>query len=78
MRNEFKAAGSKLNNIEHLKHIRVKADLTKEERNEYKRIYDLRDKLIQENPTATVVVDKGVVIMNGSQIDKYKNPTLDF
>ena len=78
MRNEFKSAGSKLNDIEHLKNIRVKADLSKEERNEYKRIYDLRDKLSEENPTATVVVTKGVVLMNGTEIDKYKNPTLDF
>ena len=78
MRNEFKSAGSKLNNIEHLKNIRVKADLSKEERKEYKRIYDLRDKLSEENPTATVVVTKGVVLMNGTEIDKYKNPSLDF
>ena len=38
MRNDFKSAGPKLNNIEHLKNIRVKADLSKEERIKYKRI----------------------------------------
>ena len=78
MRHEFKAAGTKLNNIDHLKHIRVKADLSKGERDEYKRLYDLKDKLQQENPGATVLVDKGAVLINGTQIDKFKNPGMDF
>ena len=56
-----------------MKKIRIKADLTKDERDEYKRIYDLRDKLAKENPEKTVVVEKGTVKMDGTTIDKFKN-----
>ena len=56
----------------------MKADLNKAERDEYKRIYDLRDKLRTENPHATVEITKGVVIMNESEVDKFKTPTTDF
>ena len=78
MRNELKYAGPKLNSIEHLKNIRIKADLNKAERTEYKRIYDLKDKLQLENPNDTVQVNKGVLTLNGTQIDKFKNPSMDF
>ena len=56
----------------------MKADLNKAERDEYKRIYDLRDKLRGENSDATVEVTKGAVIMNGSEVDRFKTPTTDF
>ena len=77
-RNAVRSAASQLNSIASLKEIRIKADLNKAERDEYKRIYDLRDKLRTENPDATVEVTKGSVIMNGSEIDKFKSPTTDF
>ena len=56
-RNEVKAAAHRLKDIPHLEKIRIKADQTKDERDEYKRIYDLRDKLAKENPEKTVVVE---------------------
>ena len=75
-RNEVKAAGSQLQTIPALNDIRIKADLTKDERAEYKRLYDLRDKLTQDNPGKVVVVDRGVVKLDGQEIDKFKAPSV--
>ena len=77
-RNKVKLAAPKLKEIPYLKDIRIKADLTKEERDEYKRIYDLRDQLEIDNPGKEVTVDKGSVIMDGNVMDKFKTPTTDF
>ena len=77
-RNKVKTAGTNLKDIPALKHIRIKADLTKAERDEYKRLYDLKDKLCEDYPTATVVIEKGTVKLNGEVVDKYKTPTTIF
>ena len=47
-RKEVKASGSNLSNIPDLKNIRIKANLTKAEPDEYKRLYDLKGKLNEE------------------------------
>ena len=75
-RNEVKAAGPQLQTIPALNDIRIKADLTKEERAEYKRLYDLKDKLCQDNPGKVVVVDRGAVKLDGQEIDKFKAPSV--
>ena len=77
-RNEVKASGSQLQGIPELKDIRIKADLTKDERAEYKRLYDLRDQLSKDNPGKVAIVDKGVVKLDGQEIDKYKTPSSGF
>ena len=77
-RNKVKSAANKLKDIPHLKNIRIKADLTKSERDEYKRIFDLKDTLAKENPNKIVVIEKGTVKMDGIVVDKYKAPTMDF
>ena len=74
-RNAVKARGSQLQSIAELKDIRIKADLTKDERTEYKRLYDLRDSLSREYPGKTATVDKGVVKLDGQEIDKYRTPS---
>ena len=74
-RNAVKARGSQLQSIAELKDIRIKADLTKDERKEYKRLYDLRDQLSREYPGKTATVDKGVVKLDGQQIDEYRTPS---
>ena len=71
-RNAVKASGSQLQSIQELKDIRIKADLTKDERTEYKRLYDLRDQLSREHPGKIAIVDKGVVKLDGQEIDKYR------
>ena len=77
-RNAVKAAGAQLNGIPELRGIRIKADLTKDERMEYKRIYDLRDQLARDNPGKTAIVDKGAVKLDGQEIDRYKTPNSGF
>ena len=77
-RNAVKAGGSKLQAIQELKNIRIKADLTKDERTEYKRLYDLKDQLSRENPEKVVVVDKGILKIDGQEVDKYKTPSSGF
>ena len=76
--NEVKAAGHLLNGIPELKHIRIKANFTKAERDEYQRIYELIDKLKEDNPGETVVFEKGMVKLNDTVVDKYKTPTKNF
>ena len=75
-RNIVKARGSQLQSIEELSGIRIKADLTKDERTEYKRLYDFRDQLSRENPRKIAIVDKGVLKLDGQEVDRYKTPSL--
>ena len=75
-RNIVKARGSQLQSIAELNGIRIKADLTKVERMEYKRLYDFRDRLSRENPRKIAIVDKGVLKLDGQEVDRYKTPCL--
>ena len=77
-RNAVKAGGSKLQGIPELKDVRIKADLTKDERAEYKRLYDLRDELAKNNPGKVAIVDRGVLKLDGKEVDKYKTPSSGF
>ena len=77
-RNTVRAASHLLGNFPHLKDIRIKADLNKAEREEYKRLYDMKDQLIAENPTKKIEIDKGVLRMDGKEVDKYKPPSSVF
>ena len=77
-RNAVKAGEAKLESIPELQGIRIKADLKKDERAEYKRLYDFRDQLLRENPSRLAMVDKGVLKLDGQEIDRYKTPSLVF
>ena len=68
-RNDIKNASSLLNNIEELKTIRIKADLTKEERNEYTRFFKAKEE-IEKDENAVVEVNKGKLIVNGNVVDQ--------
>ena len=68
-RNDIKNASSLLNNIEELKTIRIKADLTKEERNEYTRFFKANEE-IEKDENAVVEVNKGKLIVNGNVVDQ--------
>ena len=74
----MKAGGEKLKSIPELQGIRIKADLKKDERAEYKRLYVFRDQLSRENPSRLAMVDKGVLKLDGQEIDRYKTPSLVF
>ena len=68
-RNGTKNASSLLNNIEELKTIRIKADLTKEERNEYTKLFKAKEE-IEKDENAVVEVNKGKLIVNGNVVDQ--------
>lgn len=70
-RNEVKNNAYKLNELG-LNNIRLKADLTKEERNEYKRLYTARDVLAESNPDSNVRVDKGKLYLEDNIVDQIK------
>ena len=69
-RNAVRNASDRLSQINELKHIRMKADLTKEEREEYKRIYNARDELILSHPGEQVKVDKGKLYVGANMVDQ--------
>ena len=71
-RNEVMTASSELKNDEETKKIRIKADLTKAEREEYSRIYKEKEKLESEDNTATVIFERGKLIVNGTVVDQLK------
>ena len=77
-RNIVKQACQNLNDIPEMKDIICKADLSKEERNAYTRIFKLRDDLIKNNPDAVVRYDKGKLYMNEEEIDKFKTSSTVF
>ena len=72
-RNDVRNNATSLNEIESLKHIRIKADLSYADRNEYKRLYQKRDLLINENPGKDTKVDKGKLLMDNVVIDEFKS-----
>ena len=54
-----------MNDIEELKNIFITSDLTKEEREEYKRLYTEKDVLEKSNPGVDVQVEKGKLYVGG-------------
>ena len=77
-RNAVRAASSQLSNFEHLKNIRIKADLTKEERDEYKRLYASKDTLAANHPNEDVRVDKGKLYVGNNVVDQINTATKIF
>ena len=69
-RNSVRNASDQLSRIDELKHIRMKADLTKEEREEYKRLYSSRDTLAASHPDEVVRVDRGKLYVGDNVVDQ--------
>ena len=69
-RNSVRNASDELSHINELKHIRMKADLTKEEREEYRRLYSSRDTLAASHPDEVVRVDKGKLYVGNNMVDQ--------
>jgi hypothetical protein len=77
-RNAVRGEAGKLDGIEELKHLRIKADLTKEEREQYKKLYAARDTLAESNPTENVRVDKGKLYVGDRLVDEVKTSSKIF
>ena len=75
---KVKESSNKLHNIEELKHIRMKADLTKRDREEYSRLFKLKETLEKDNPEKTVRYEKGKIIMENETVDEFKSASQIF
>ena len=76
-RNAVRKAGEILSSLDELKHLRLKADLTKEERDEYKRLYAAKDAMVEAHPEerATIRIDKGKLMVGEREVDRIKHST---
>ena len=77
-RKHVKENSRKLNGIEELKHIRIKADLTKEDRNEYSRLFKLKEDLEKDNPEKCVRYEKGKIYLEDEIVDEFKSSSKIF
>ena len=66
---------NKLSLIDELKHLRYKANLTKEEREEYARLYRAKEALTEAHPEEVVRVDKGKLFVGSDEVDRIKTST---
>ena len=64
-----------MNQLDELKHLRFKADLTKEERDQYTRLYIAKDALLEAHPGENVRVDKGKLFVGEREVDRIKTST---
>ena len=71
-RNEVMDAASLLKEDDETKKLRIKSDLTKAEREEYTRLYKEKEKIESNDNNATVVIEKGKLLVNGSVVDQLK------
>ena len=77
-RNEVMTVSGMLKDDEETKKLRIKADLTKTERDEYARIYKEKEKIESEDTDATVIFEKGKLIVNGTVVDQLRFNTSIF
>ena len=74
----MKNSSNKLNDIEEMKHIRIKADLSKKDRTEYSRLFKLKENLEKDNPGKIVRYDKGKVYLDDVVVDEFKSSSQIF
>ena len=77
-RNTVRNASSELKNVEVMKNIFIKGDLTKEEREEYKRLYTEKNILAENNPEVDVRVEKGKLYVGDDLVDQIKTSSKIF
>ena len=71
-RNDVKNMSTHLNENEETKIVRIKADLSKQEREEYSRFFKEKERIESEDSNATVEINKGKLIVNGRVVDQLK------
>ena len=81
--NSMKEAQTAISNSKNLNQLKekiyVKADKTKSEAEEYKRIGKRKSELLLQHPTVdpnnpVVTLAKGILKVNGTEVDRYKSP----
>lgn len=77
-RNRVKKEGEKMKDNPETKYYFFKADLSKEEKEEYARLYRLKENITKENPASAVEVKYGKLFVNSVPVDKVKSVHSDF
>ena len=77
-RKEIKDNCSILKTIETLKHLYIKADLSKKDREEYSRLFKLKEKLEKDNPSKSITYNKGKIYMENEVVDEFKTSSKIF
>ena len=69
-RNKVKKASEKLKQNEETKQLRIKADSSKKEREEYTRLYSIKKKILEEDPGKIVEIKNGKLYVNDEVMDE--------
>ena len=69
-RNKVKKESEKLKNRDDTKNFFLKADKTKKERDEYKRLYKVKEQLEKDEPNKKVEINYGKLLVDGTPVDK--------
>ena len=77
-RNLIKKNGAKLKEREDSKSFFIKADLSKKERGEYKRLYDLKKNLEEQDPAKAVRIEYGKLYVDDTIVDQISTDNNDF
>ena len=77
-RNRVKQAGEKLKEHPEAKKYYFKADVSKHERDEFKRLVKLKERIEKDDPQKKVEIKYGKLFVNETQIDKIKHAHEDF
>lgn len=72
-RNVVKKSGETLKSIDELKQIFFKADSSKQEREEYARLYKEKEKIEKEFPERKVEINYGKLKVDNIEVDKIKH-----
>ena len=75
---KVKEASKKLNNIAELKHLRMKADLPKRAREEYSRLFKLKETLEKDNPGQEIKYENGKIMVDNEIVDQFKSSSQIF
>ena len=77
-RNQVKKKSSALKENKDTKSFYLKADLTKKTREEYKRLYDTKKKILDETPNKSVKIDYGKLYVDEVVVDQIEDDNKDF
>ena len=77
-RNLVKKAGDNLKDHPETKYYFFKADVSKEDKEEYTRLYKVKEAITKDNPDSVVEIKYGKLFVDNVQVDKAKSAHQDF
>ena len=77
-RNDVKKKGNKLKEKDDTKSFFIKADSTKQEREQYKKLYDLKKRIEEDEPEKEVKIEYGKLYVDGNLVEQATTDNKDF